>query len=471
MASLDPTKTYKAAIIGAGSGGLTLAIGLAGFGHDVVLIEGGDVGGDCTNVGCVPSKALLHAAKAGEPDPFGWARERRNHLRDEETAEMADHDQIVLVQGWASLTGRRDPHVVHVDLLDGGETAVHAEHVIVCAGSQPVRFDIEGLPADRLLTNEELFELTDVPAKVVLVGGGPISLEMATAFADMGTEVAIVELQDRLLATDYPAVSAAVEAALVDRGIAVHTGTTLDGFDAATDAALLADGTKIDGVDYVVLAVGRRPKLERLALDSAGVDHTKRGISVDTWGRTSVDGIWAVGDVTGASLTTHGANAMGRRAVRAIALPKVLTVGSPRAEVNAVYSRPEIASVGMTVAEVEALPEAGRRRYTVNLADIDRGYTDAIEHGLVVVDVERFTGKVLRASVVGPAAAEWIGIFTMAIDHGIGLRKMYGTVHPYPAHVQAIGKIVDDFTRDTLPSLPKEWLAMTRGRIAGLIRR
>ena len=184
-----------------------------------------------------------------------------------------------------------------------------------------------------------------------------------------------------------------------------------------------------------------------------------------------VEGIWAVGDVTGASLTTHGANAMGRRAVRAIALPKVLTVGSPRATVNAVYSRPEVASVGMTVEEVEQLPTSGRRRYQVNLVDIDRGYTDDIEHGVVVVDVERFTGKVLRATIVGPAAAEWIGIFTMANDHGIGLRKMYGTTHPYPAHVQAIGKIVDDFMRDTLPSLPKEWLAMTRGRIAQRFRR
>ena len=183
MASLDPNRTYKAAIIGAGSGGLTLAIGLAGFGHDVVLIEGADVGGDCTNVGCVPSKALLHAAKTGETDPFGWARNRRDQLRDEETHEMAGHDQIVLVRGWARLTDRRAPHAVHVDLADGGTTEVQAEHVIVCAGSQPVRFEIEGVPPERLLTNEELFELEAVPDSVVLVGGGPIALEMATAFA------------------------------------------------------------------------------------------------------------------------------------------------------------------------------------------------------------------------------------------------------------------------------------------------
>ena len=469
MNALD--RTHKAVVIGAGSGGLTIAIGLAGFGHDVVLVEGGDVGGDCTNVGCIPSKALLHAAAVGEADPFGWTRARRDHLRDEETHEMLHHEQITLLKGWATLTDRREPHVVEVALHDGRTTEVRAEHVIIAAGSQPVRFPIEGLPSERLLTNEELFDLDAPPSKILLVGGGPISLEMATAFRDMGSDVGLVELRDRLLADEYPEVSAAVEAALVDRGVDVRTGTSIERFDAATDVAHLADGTAIDGVDVVLLAVGRAPKLERLHLDTAGIAHTRRGIDADDWGRTNVPGIWAVGDVTGNTLTTHGANAMGRRAVRAIALPKVLSVGSPRAMVNAVYSRPEVASVGMRLDEVERLTKSGRRRYTVDLADIDRGYTDEIEHGVVVVDVERFTGKVLRAAIVGPAAAELIGMFTMAIDHGIGLRKMYGSVHPYPSHAQAVGKVVDDFTRDTLPALHKEWWAMAQARVRNRLRR
>lgn len=471
MAELDPSRTYSTIVIGAGSGGLTLAIGLAGFGHDVVLVEGGDVGGDCTNVGCVPSKALLHAAKTGQADPLSWARSRRDELHDDEDHEMATHDQIVLVRGWARLTDRREPHVVAVDLHDGGEIEIHADHVVICTGSAPVRLPIDGLPPERTLTNEELFELESVPSKMLLVGGGPISLEMATAFTDAGSEVAIVELADRLLANDHPEVSVAVEASLAGRGIAVHTGTSVESFDAMTDTALLADGTAIEDVDAVLVAVGRRPNLDRLGLDAAGVGHTRRGIDTDDWGRTNVGGIWAVGDVTGATLTTHGANAAGRRVVRAIALPKLPKLGSPRATVNATYSRPEIASVGMAVAEVEQMSPTGRRRYVLQLADIDRGHTDAIEHGVVVVDVERFTGKIMRASIVGPAAAEWIGIFTMAIDHGIGLRKMYGTVHPYPAHAQAVGRIVDDFMRDTLPALHKEWWGMVRGRTLGLLRR
>ncbi|MEM1332353.1 MAG: FAD-dependent oxidoreductase, partial [Actinomycetota bacterium] len=219
------------------------------------------------------------------------------------------------------------------------------------------------------------------------------------------------------------------------------------------------------------MAVGRRPKLDRLDLDTAGVAYGKRGIEADDWGRTSVDGIWAVGDVTGNTLTTHGANAIGRRTVRAIALPRVLQTGSPRAMPNAVYSRPEVASVGRSVAEIESMSAARRRRYTIDLSSIDRGHTDAIEHGVVIVDVERFTGAVLRAAIVGPAAAEWIGMFTMAIDHGIGLRKLFGMVHPYPAHAQAVGKLADDFARDTYPALPKEWWGMVRGRLADRFRR
>jgi dihydrolipoamide dehydrogenase len=469
--TVDPSvdTTVKAAVIGAGSGGLTLAIGLSGFGHEVALIEAGRVGGDCTNVGCIPSKALLHAAAAGVDDPFGYVRDKRDALSDTEDEEMVDHETIHLVRGRARLTDRRDPHVVEVTAADGTVAEVRAENVIVCAGSQPVEFPIDGLDPDRLLTNDNLFELTEVPSKIVLIGGGPISLEMATAFRDLGSEVALVELLDRVIANEDPLVSSTIEAAMRERGVEVFTGTSIERFDATT--AHLADGRIVADVDRVLLAVGRRPKLADLGLDTAGVEYTKRGITADTFGRTNVDGIYAVGDVTGNTLTTHGANSIGRRAIRAIALPYLPKLGAPRVLPNAVYCRPEIASVGMRVDEVEALPEAGRRRYTVQIADIDRGYTDDVQHGVVIVDAERFTGKILRASIVGPSAAEIIGIFTFAIDHGIGLRKMFGTVHPYPAYAQAVGQIADDFVRDTMTSIPTEWWGMMRGRVGRRLRR
>lgn len=468
MIGHDPTRTYRAAVIGAGSGGLTLAIGLAGFGHDVVLIEGGRIGGDCTNVGCIPSKALLHAARADIDDPLAWTRAKRDDLARREDEEMAADERIHLVRGWASLTTSRNPHVVKVD--DGTTTqSVRAQHIVIAGGSRPVTIDIDGLDADRVVTNEELFELDAPPPTLLIVGGGPIAIEMATAFSALGTRVHLVEVQGRVLASEDPLITEVIERSLRAQGIQVHLGTTVKRFDGPT--AHLADGSTIEGVDRVLMAVGRRPRLDRLGLERAGVDATTSGVTVDDWGRTSVDGIWAVGDITGETLTTHGAGAIGRRAVRAIALPKVPRLGRVGAIPTATYGEPEVASVGMSLDTLEAIPASSRRRIVVDHADVDRGYTDDISDGRLVVDVERFTGRVLRAAIVGPGATDLIGMFTVAIDNGISLRKLFGTVHPYPSHAEIIRQAADDFALSTLPNLPREWTAMARGRITRRIRR
>lgn len=469
MIDHDPTRTYRAAVIGAGSGGLTLAIGLAGFGHEVVLIESGPVGGDCTNVGCIPSKSLLHVASIGRPDPFGSVRSTRDVLNSREDADLVEHELIHLVRGRARLTDRTDPHVVTVVGNDGTITSARAENVVLCTGSKPVQFPIDGLEADRILTNETVFELESAPTKIVLIGGGAISLEMATAFRDLGSEVELVELQDRLIPSEDPLVSTTIQRALEEQGVIVHTGTSLERFDSTS--AYLDNGTTISDVEKVLFAVGRQPRLDDLGLETAGVEFTRSGIVADSFGRTNVDGIYAVGDVTGSTLTTHGANSIGRRAIRAIALPYLPKLGAPRALPNAVFSRPPIASVGMSIAELGALPTSGRRRYVVQIADLDRALTDDVEHGVAIVDAERFTGKILRASIVGPAAPEIIGMFTLAIDHGIGLRKIFSTVHPYPSYAELVGRVADDFAADTFNSLPVEWWGMIRGRIGRRLRR
>ena len=470
MSTFDPTHTYKAAIIGAGSGGLTMAVGLSNFGHDIALIEADKVGGDCTNVGCIPSKALLHAAAAGIDDPLAWVRSRRDELAHEEDVEMEDHDKIHLVRGRAKLTrADGDVHVVTVTGPDGIVT-VRAENVIISSGSRPITIPVDGLPAERMLTNENLFDLVAVPDTIVLVGGGVISLEMATAFSDLGSTVHIVELADRLIGTEDPLASSTIESALTERGVLVHTNTSIERFDEATQTAHLTNGDTIHDVGKVLIGVGRRPQFADLGLEDVGVETTKRGVVADDWGRTSVDGIFAVGDVTGNTATTHGANSIARRTIRAIALP-LPKVGDPRVLPNAVYSRPQIASVGLSMEELDALPQVGRVRYVKQLKDIDRGYTDDVEHGFVAVDAERFTGKILRAAIVAPDAAEMIGMFTIMIDHGIGLRKLFGTVHPYPSYSQAVGFIADEFAGETFRKLPREWWAMMRGRIARRFKR
>ncbi len=468
MIGHDPDRTYRAAVIGAGSGGLTLAIGLAGFGHDVVLIEGGRVGGDCTNVGCIPSKALLHAARSGIDDPLEWARAKRDDLAHREDEEMIEHEHIHLVRGWASLTGASDPHVVRVD--DGGTTQlVRAEHVVIAGGSRPVTIDIDGVDTDQVVTNEGLFELESPPSGLLIVGGGATAIEMATAFAAIGTQVDLVEVQDRLLSSEDPLITEIVERSLRSQGVRLHLGATVERFDGAT--AHLSSGSIVEGADRVLMAIGRVPRLDGLELDLAGVGTTRTGIVADDWGRTSVDGIWAVGDITGTTLTSHGAGAIGRRTVRAISLPRVPKVGSVGVIPNVTYGEPEVASVGMSLAELATVAESSRRRVVVEHADVDRGYTDDIADGRLVVDAERFTGRVLRAAIVGPGATDLIGMFTIAIDNGIGLRKLFGTVHPYPSHAEIIRQAADDFTLATLSNLPRDWWAMARGRLGRVGRR
>lgn len=470
MIGHDPTRTYRAAIIGAGSGGLTVAIGLAGFGHDVVLIEAGRVGGDCTNVGCIPSKALLHAARTGVAEPLAFARAKRDALAAREDHEMADDDRIHLVRGRATLTDRRDPHVVAV--ADG--TTVHhvrADNVVIAGGSRPARLDLAGLRADRVVTNEELFDLESPPGSLLIVGGGPIGVEMATAFASIGTRVDIVENQNHILPTFDTEATAIVTRSLREHGVRVHLGVAIERMENDGRTAVLADSTVIADVDRVLMAVGRRPRLDGLGLDEAGVETSPSGIVTDAWGRTSTSGIWAVGDITGTTLTTHGAGAMGRRVVRALALPRLPKVGVLGAIPAAVYGEPEVASVGLSPAQLDAFGDRARRRLIVDHADIDRGYTDDIEHGRLVVDVERFTGRVLQATIVGPGASDMIGMFTIAIDNGIGLRKLFATVHPYPSHAELLRQAADDFARATYSALPNEWWAMAWGRTRRLVTR
>jgi pyruvate/2-oxoglutarate dehydrogenase complex dihydrolipoamide dehydrogenase (E3) component len=288
---------------------------------------------------------------------------------------------------------------------------------------------------------------------------------MATAFAALGTLVHVVEQQDRLLASEDPLITEIVERSMRSQGVQLHLGTTVGQVDGAT--AYLADGSVVDGVDKVLMALGREPRLDGLALDRAGVANSRSGITIDSWGRTSVPGIWAVGDVTGTTFTTHGAGAIGRRAVRAIALPKLPKVGSVGTIPNATYGEPEVASVGVTLDELATIPERSRRRIVVDHAHVDRGYTDDIADGRLVLDVERFTGRILRAAIVGPGATDLIGMFTMAIDNRISLRKLFGTVHPYPSHAEIIRQAADDFALDTLADLPREWRAMATGRLRG----
>ncbi len=461
-----------AVVIGAGSGGLTVAVGLSSFGKRVRLIERAQVGGDCTNVGCIPSKALLHAsallgsAQPNQLSPVGTlahVRRRRNHLRDEETSEFAKKKLIDLQFGTARIL---ESGKVEVTGDNGATELIEAKHIIVATGSRPRRIPIEGLPAERYLTNEEIFEVEEPPNNLVIVGAGPVGLEMATAFRRLGTSVTVLEAAPQILPAVLPEAAAVLHRRLEADGIDLKPGMVAKRFDPAGNTlhvGPLAGGAtgRVEDVDAVLVAVGRLPNSEGLGLEELGVETGHDGkVVVDGKGATSVENIWATGDVSTKGATTHAANAWGRRIIKAIVFP-IAPAGKEPEHPAVTFTSPEVATIGVQPTKVPT----DVRRVTYDLAKADRAYVDEVTDGIVVVDVRRFSGKILGATIVGPRAGELISVFSLAMKTGTRFQKWYGVVWPYPVYAQALGNVVDQFMLEHMKNLHKDFPRWLFGRL------
>lgn len=467
------TEHFHTVVIGAGSGGMTVAVGMAGLGKPVALIEGNHVGGDCTNVGCVPSKTLIHLAKNFKPgmsadEVVREVTRKRDVLRDKETEEVQHMDNLTFIQGMAKFTAPRTLNVT----LNGTSREITADNIVIATGARPRMIDIPGLPEEMILTNESLFDLTNAPKHLVIVGAGVIALEMAFAFQKIGTKVTMFALDRRPLMTAIPEASEAIQAELDKRGITLYCGTVAKACDVSTHSLVLKSGDEeitLTGVDKVLVAVGRVKNIDSLGLDQAGVKADARlGILVNSFGETNVKGVYAIGDVTPTSAFTHSANAQGRRVTQRIAFPYLPLAKKEPLFPNATFSDPEVAAVGLTQKELaEKYHPQLIKRIRVDFKDhTDRGYTDDIEHGFIIVDAVRLTGQILSATVVGPYALEMISFFTLAISQKISLHKIYRLVYPYPTFSSGILKVADFFMRETLSNLGKELSAYLKYRFA-----
>lgn len=448
---------FDAIVIGAGAGGLTVGLGLAALGRSVALVEADRVGGDCTNTGCVPSKRLIHLARHQPSDAqaiFADVRRTRDELAGRERDEMDRIENLTFIAGRATFQTRS---TLTVD-TKVGTRVISAANIVIATGSRPIRLTIDGLPAARTLTNESVFEITSTPRHLAIIGAGAIGLELAAAFNRLGTKVTMVDLADRVLVPAIPEASQTVAAALAEREIATYLRSKATRYDDATSTLTLdtPDGdVAVDGVDAVLLAVGRVPNIDQLNLDAAGVAHT-RGIVVDSWGRTSVKGIWAVGDATVGSNQTHAANALGRRVVQRIAFPW-MAFGRPPLLPAAVFCEPEVAWVGMSSGEVaKRVHPRMVRTIRVDLGEIDRSLTDAVSAGFVSITARRLTGRILGATIVGPHAAEIVATLTQAIEQGVSLFRLSRRAYAYPTFTSILGKAGDVFTRSTLTNLKTE---------------
>nr|MCU0492795.1 NAD(P)/FAD-dependent oxidoreductase [Chloroflexaceae bacterium] len=392
---------------------------------------------------------------------------KRNRLREQETEHVAHMQNLALIEGWARFLG---PKQLAVQLSDGGSQHLTAENIVVATGSRPRLLTISGLPTERTLTNENLFELPAAPRHLAIIGSGVIAMEMAAAFRKLGSCVTVVTRGERMLTSAVPEASEALHAAFTAKGIRVLYHASPTGYDAASASLHVrtASGAEVlHEVDYVLLAVGRERNLNGLGLENTGVAFDEKGIRINSFGQTSVPGLFAIGDVTPTSHYTHSANAQGRRVVQRIAFPLLPATGPEPFYPSAIFSDPEVASVGLTPAEIGAkYHPALVKQLRVELKDLDRGYTDDVGPGFMQVTALRLTGQILGVTIVGPRASEMISFFTLAISQRISLYKLYRLVYPYPTYSGAIQKIADAWMRETLPNLKNEVLAFVRYRFA-----
>jgi dihydrolipoamide dehydrogenase len=467
------TEHFQTIVIGAGSGGMTVAIGLAGLGRQVALIEGHQVGGDCTNVGCVPSKTLIHLAKNFKPgmEPDKVLQEvicKRDALQDKETEEVKHTENLTFIRGMARFTAPKTLTVTN----DGATRELTADNIVIATGARPRWLDIPGLPEERALTNESLFDLTDAPRHLAIVGAGIIALEMGFAFQKLGIKVTMFALDKRPLMTAIPEASEVIQKELDRRGIVTYFNAIAKSYDKSTHTLKLQAGEdeiEVRDVDKVLIAIGRVRNLDSLDLEQAGVKvDPKAGIKVNSYGETTVKGIYAIGDVTPTSAFTHSANAQGRRVTQRIAFPFLPLAKEEPLFPSATFSDPEVATVGLTLQELETHchPSAVKRIRVDFKTNTDRGYTDGIENGFIIVDAVRLTGQILHVTIVGPHASEIISFFTLAMSQKISLYKIYRLVYPYPTYSSGILKVADFFMRDTLPNLGKELVVYLKYRFA-----
>lgn len=465
----EPAERYNLVVIGGGTAGLVAAAGAAGLGARVALIEAHMLGGDCLNSGCVPSKALLRSARvagelgraaelgfpaaAGAPDSAAALRRMRQLRADMAPIDSAERFRselgIDVFQGRAHFTGP--------DEIAVGDARLRFRRAVVATGAQPILPDIPGLAAAGVRTNESIFALEAAPARLAVVGGGPIGCELAQAFQRLGSQVTIFLRGPALLPREDRAAAAIVEAALLADGVRILHQTRVE--EMSREGQTRHIHYRHDGalqkfaVDEILVATGRAPNIKGLGLEAAGIeaDHRK-GIQVDDRLQTTNPAVYASGDVCLSEKFTHAADFASR-----LVIQNALFRGSRKRSAllipRCTYTHPEIASVGVTTQE--AGDGLAYREWLIPFADLDRARLDGETEGFVRILTPRKGDKIVGATIVASHAGEMIGEICVAMQGGVGLGALANITHPYPTQADAIRKAGDLYNRTRLTPLVK----------------
>ncbi len=456
---------YNLVVIGGGSAGLMAAAGAAGLGARVALVESGKMGGDCLNTGCVPSKALIASARAAAAvaaGGLGLAPGRADFSWQGISARVrsvidgiAPHDSVERFQslGVEVLQGRGrllSPTRVAVTLPGGADVILDAKAIVIATGSSPAVPPIPGLAEAGYLTNETVFTHPTQPRRLAVLGAGPIGAELGQSFARLGSEVTMVEMAPRVLPREDPDAAEVLAASLRADGVRLLTGTlALRAEKNGAGKTVFCRPLENEGaaeealeVDEILVATGRRPNTDGLGLAEAGVAHGRDGVRVDRRLRTSARTVYACGDVAGPYLFTHMAGQQARVVIQNALLPFKTRIDY-RVVPWCTFTAPEVARVGLN--ETEAAERGiAHRVLKVDFASNDRAACDGDTQGFLKVLTPPGKDVILGATLVGAHAGDLIHELVLAMQAGVGLNRIAGTVHIYPTRAEIFRRIADE---------------------------
>jgi pyruvate/2-oxoglutarate dehydrogenase complex dihydrolipoamide dehydrogenase (E3) component len=473
-----PTGRYNLVVIGAGTAGLVTAAIASALGAKVALIERHLMGGDCLNVGCVPSKGILRAANAWAsvrdaeqfglyvPEnikrDFGAAMARMRKIRSRISHMDSAHRFTTLGVDVFIGTGR----FTGSSTIDVDGTTLEFAKAVICTGARASAPPIPGLTQTAYLTNETVFSLTELPPRFGIIGAGPIGCEMAQAFARFGSQVFLVEALHGMLPNEDRDAAEVVERSLRRDGVqllccgkdlVIKTST-----DGTRHLSVDSHGRHYDiPVDEILVGTGRSPNVEDLSLETVGVEFDSSGVTVNHRLQTSNPRIFAAGDICSPFKFTHTADAQAQIVIQNALFPHPFGLGYASTETLvipwATYTQPELAHVGLYAKDAQA-QNIPIDTFTFSLNEVDRAILDGEEEGFARVHVKKGTDTIVGATIVAAHAGDLISEMTLAMKGGLGLNALAGTIYPYPTQAEVVKKAANAWRKTTLTPRKKQWL-------------
>ena len=470
----DPAGRYNLVVIGGGTAGLVTAAGAAGLGAKVALVERHLMGGDCLNVGCVPSKSIIRSARAaadvraskeygikvlgGYEVDFAAVMERMRQIRagisgNDSARRFSEELGVDVFIGQGSFTGPGTVEVVGEVAGEASSIVLNYKKAVIATGARAFDLPVPGMAEAGYLTNETVFNLTERPSRLAVIGSGPLGCELAQTFQRLGSQVSLLEVGPQILPREDREAARIVENAIVEDGVELVLSCNIKSVDTNPDGKAITfrcdDLERVIKVDEILVAVGRVPNIDELGLEKVGVTADGRqGVKVDEFLRTSNPNIYAAGDICSPYKFTHTADALAR-----IVIQNALFWGRKRTSSLTIpwctYTDPEIAHVGMYESDAAA-KGIEVSTITVPMSEVDRAIAEGETEGMVRIHLKKGTDKILGATIVARHAGEMISEISVAMAAKMGLGTLASVIHPYPTQAEAIRKAGDVYNRTKL---------------------